>query len=246
MSGDGDATKGLAWAFWLGIACWAAVALLAFLIFGCASATPAPPASVAMLTGQQVVPPNGFIDLCLRDEAECAGGTDSPVPVTLTPAKWSELDAVNDYVNRLPQLDDDANYGVADYWTLPNDRGGDCEDLALMKRSLLLARGWPVSALLLASAEQWNGEYHAALIVATDHGDYVLDNLNREIVAWRDAPYVWKKRQSRERPYLWVMLDKSKFMANPDVLPPLGAPVPFIEAAIKMRPKISTMEARRK
>lgn len=198
-----------------------AIALLAVLLSGCASATATPPVSAPQPAGQQVVPPFGFIDFCVKT-GDCAGGTDSPATVALSPAKWSELAAVDDYVNRIPQVDDDVNYG-RDLWTLPNERG------------------WPVSSLLLATVEQWNGEGHTVLIATTDRGDYVLDNLNREIVAWRDAPYVWKKRQSRERPFVWVDIDRETFKTETNALPPIGEP-PFVAAARSMTLKLARTE----
>lgn len=185
-----------------------------------------------MPVGQQVVPPFGFIDFCLRSEKDCEIGTDTPATPVLTPGRWSELDAVNDYVNRLPQIADEDNYQRSEYWTYPNERGGDCEDLALLKRKMLIERGWPASAVLLATVEQWNRGLHTVVIVETDRGEYVLDNLNREIVAWNEAPYIWKKRQSRERSYIWVNLNRGTFRtAGNDTLPALGETPPFILAA---------------
>jgi len=218
-----------------------AIALLAALLSGCASASATPPVSAPQPAGQQVVPPFGFIDFCVRQVADCSGGTDRPATPALTPAKWSELSTVNDYVNALPQIDDEDNYQRVEYWTYPGERGGDCEDLALAKRKLLIERGWPVSALLLATAEEWNGEFHAVLIVETDRGEFVLDNLNREIVAWHDAPYVWKKRQSRERPFVWVDLDTKTFRAETTPMPRIGEP-PFVAAARSMKMKLARTE----
>ncbi len=184
-----------------------------------------------MPTAQQVMPPSGFIGFCLRNRKDCEGGTDSPVIPELTAARWSELNAVNDYVNRLPQVSDQDRYGKPEYWAYADAQGGDCEDFALEKRRLLIEKGWPVEALLLTTVCEWNGAGHAVLVIETDRGEYVLDNKNWAIVAWKDAPYTWNKRQSRERPYIWVNIDPHTFRtAAPMKLPPLGSPVPFITA----------------
>jgi predicted transglutaminase-like cysteine proteinase len=120
---------------------------------------------------------------------------------------------------------------VREYWTYADAQGGgDCEDLALEKRRLLISQGWPADTLLMATVRQWNGEGHAVLLVETDRGEYVLDNESWRIVASSDAPYIWRARQSRERPYVWVSLDAGNFQHVATKLPPLGAPVPFIEA----------------
>jgi len=195
-------------------------------------------AAVHMPVGQQVVPPNGFISFCLRNPKECEGGTDHPADMTLTPGRWAQLNEVNDYVNRnIPQIEDIDNYGTVENWAYPNEKGGDCEDLALLKRKMLIERGWPASDLLITVVREWNGDGHAILVATTDKGDYVLDNKNWAIVSWAEAPYTWAKRQSRERPYIWVNLDTSSFrVASNETMPPLGAPIPFVEAANRMKP----------
>lgn len=194
-------------------------------------------AALHMASGRQVMPPYGYVAFCLRNSKECEGGTDTPKIAELTPARWSELNDVNNYVNRtVTQVEDIDNYGVAEYWAYPNARGGDCEDLALLKRKMLIERGWPAEDLLMTVVREWSGDGHAVLVVTTDKGDYVLDNKNWAIVAWSDAPYTWIKRQSPKRPYVWVSVDQSDLaVASNETLPPLGAPIPFVAAVEKAR-----------
>lgn len=160
-----------------------------------------------MPTGEFVAPPSGFIDFCRRNKSDCDGGGASPVELELTSERWAELNAVNDEVNGFPEISDEANYGQREYWTYAGANGGDCEDLALQKRQLLIEKGWPADALLLTVVTAWEGAGHAVLLVATDRDEYVLDNKNWAIISWRDAPYAWIKRQSRERPSVWVGVD---------------------------------------
>tara|TARA_R110002124_G_scaffold111602_4_gene265523 strand:+ start:1272 stop:2165 length:894 start_codon:yes stop_codon:yes gene_type:complete len=199
-------------------------------------------ANAYMPVGQQVVPPMGFISFCLDDPTQCEGGTDTPTNMVMTPDRWTELNTINDYVNSsVPQVEDISNYGVSERWSYPNANGGDCEDFALLKRKLLIERGWSPADLLIAVVREWNGAGHAILVVDTDRGEVVLDNKNWAIVAWNDTPYTWVKRQSRERPFVWVNLDTRTFrtIANQTV-PPLGAPIPFVVAAQTARmPKAS-------
>ena len=206
-----------------------AIALIALLLSGCASAAEISSDSSPMQTGQRVMPPTGFIGFCVRHVGDCTGGTDAPQTVILTPEKLLQLAMVNDSVNALPQVLD-----RGEHWDVAGSSGGDCEDLALAKRKMLIESGWPVSSLLLATAERWNGEFHAVLIVATDRGDLVLDNLNRAIVAWDETPYAWKKRQSEMRPFLWVSLDRSTFRSETNALPPIGEPA-FVTSAIRTK-----------
>lgn len=73
---------------------------------------------------------------------------------------------------------------------------GDCEDYALEKRALLLAAGWPEEAVLLAVARLPEGELHTILIVQTDRGDLVLDNLHAAPQRLASLGYDWVSRQA--------------------------------------------------
>ncbi|WP_293506929.1 transglutaminase-like cysteine peptidase [Parvibaculum sp.] len=188
--------------------------------------------AAAMPVGQQSPPPYGYIGFCIRNPDECAGGTDEPADMVLTPARWAELAEVNDWVNRaIPQVDDMTLFQRAEWWAIADERGGDCEDLALLKRKMLIERGWSPDQLLMAVVREWNGDGHAVLLVRTDRGEFVLDNKTWDIALWNDTPYQWIKRQSRERPFIWVNLDRKTFreIAQND-FPPLGEPASFLAA----------------
>lgn len=201
---------------------------------------PPPPIRLdAMPTAQQVLPPFGYIDFCVRHPADCQGGTDAPLRMQLTSARWAELAAVNDAVNALPEISDEDNYGVGEHWAYATTRGGDCEDITLEKRRRLLALGWPAETLLITTAQN-DGKGHALLTVVTDLGDFVLDNQSRSIRLWSDAPYHWRARQSRERPYIWVNADATKFAAMPrPVFPPVGRGAPYMATGATMTASLS-------
>lgn len=201
---------------------------LVLALAGCASM---PPAVDARTEAKQMTPPYGYIGLCLR--AECRGGTDAPVTVTMDAGKWSEINQVNDWVNRnIPEYSDKQLFGRSEYWAIATGRGGDCEDLALLKQKMLRAKGWPMSALLIAEVREWNGDGHAVLLVITDAGALVLDNKTWKIERLRDAPYTLVKRQTRRRPYVWT--DARPDEAPAISYPPIGEP-PFVGAARKMK-----------
>jgi predicted transglutaminase-like cysteine proteinase len=133
--------------------------------------------------------------------------TDLPLPVA-NEVTWQLLVSVNADVNkRVRSISDILHYGVEDYWELPFEGGGDagdCEDYALQKRQLLMSFHVPMSALAIAIVKtSWN-EPHAVLVVRTDMGAYVLDNLTSAIKPWRDAKYTWVKWQSSFNPDIWV------------------------------------------
>lgn len=178
--------------------------------------------------GGEVPPPIGFVQLCMTSHEECLGGTDVPRALHLTHDQLAQLDEVNSAVNSLKQFEDHDDHGHTEHWDFAGENGGDCEDLSLEKRRRLIGLGWPRDALLIATvrhreAADAPGEGHAVLVLATADGDLVLDNLNDDILHWSDTPYEWTEMQSRERPFVWVSLEKA---ISPHLrlayFPPLG------------------------
>lgn len=126
----------------------------------------------------------------------------------MTKEFWSLLEGVNQDVNaRIRPIHDVEQFGFEDYWTLPIATGtmaGDCKDYALEKRRILMAAGVPMSALSITLGMTSWGEHHAVLLVHSNEGDYVLDNLSPWVTPWKEVTYVWTKRQSTENPDIWV------------------------------------------
>ena len=123
--------------------------------------------------------------------AQAAGGR-----VALTADKMAVLQQVNSHVNAtVTEVSDMELYGKADVWALPVNGKGDCEDFALLKRKLLVQRGWPASSLSITVGVTSYGEAHAWLTVATDQGDYVLDNLNSSVLLTQQTGHRTYSRQ---------------------------------------------------
>lgn len=138
-------------------------------------------------------------------------GSNPDKPFELTARRWQELTGINTQVNdQVRSVRDDVLYQRNEWWAYPTNNAGDCEDYALMKRKLLIEKGWPTSSLLITVAKQWNGEGHAVLVAVTDRGEFVLDNMARDVAGWRNAPYQWVMRQSQGDPNIWVNLDPSR------------------------------------
>lgn len=155
----------------------------------------------------QAHPPYGFVQFCEGFAAECAAGPIEARRFGPTPEGLSELDDVNRAVNRSIQPATDLElYGVSERWTLPAARG-DCEDYALLKRYILLRRGWPASALLMTVVRDEQGEGHAVLTARTVQGDFILDNKVEEVKLWHTTPYQFVMRQSYLNPRVWMALD---------------------------------------
>lgn len=151
-------------------------------------------------------PPFGFVQFCERMPEECAGHGAREPHVNIAPARLSELDEINRLVNAMiaPTTDMEL-YGVIEYWTVPKT-SGDCEDYALLKRQILIKKGWPPGALLMTVVRDERGDGHAVLTVRTSQGDYILDNKVADIKLWHRTGYKFVMRQSYVDPRLWMSL----------------------------------------
>ena len=140
--------------------------------------------------------PAAYADFCARQPDQCRITPGAPLTVSVNPANWALLVKINSDENTaIKPMTDADHYGVADYWTIPTDGYVDCEDYALAKRKLLAEAGLPLGALRIAVVIDRQNSRHAVLTVATDRGDYVLDNITSEILPWTNAGFIWLARQ---------------------------------------------------
>lgn len=162
-------------------------------------------------------PPPGYLQFCRTDVMECvrpADGARGPERVTLTAKLSAELKSVNSLVNMMIRPVSDLDlYGEREFWTYPL-KEGDCEDYVLLKRRILISRGWPASVLLITVVRDEVGEGHAVLTVATDAGDLILDNKQSVIRPWSETPYQYIKRQAAGDPMDWVALAPAPLAAE--------------------------------
>lgn len=158
--------------------------------------------------------PSGFLEMCRRDFALCdngaAGGTPGLGRTVLTLALVQDVNrAVN---RRVLQRSDVQTYRVAELWTRPR-RGrratGDCEDLALEKRAMLLALGVEPAKLVLAVTYSQRTGLHTLLVARLDAGDYVLDSASPVVMLWNSTQYSWVRQQSRVDPRSWLTVEQS-------------------------------------
>ena len=119
--------------------------------------------------------PLGYQLMCLKTPAECRGG--GAAKQRLNSDEMSTLKKVNTSVNRKikPRYD-----GDADVWSV-NATSGDCEDYVLAKRRALIKAGFSASALRIAYVKTRSGQDHAVLVVKSNKGDLVLDNLTNQV-----------------------------------------------------------------
>lgn len=193
--------------------------------FGCiwplgpvSSAVAAEPARVAtaerspafMRVYGQAAPPFGFVNFCERQGAQCMSGLSEEPRLFANAERLAELDEVNRVVNTaIEPVTDMELYGVEEYWTIPATKG-DCEDYALLKRKLLIQRGWPISSLLITVVKDEKGAGHAVLTARTSQGDFVLDNKVNAVKLWYRTGYEFIMRQSYLNPRVWMSLDPAE------------------------------------
>lgn len=140
--------------------------------------------------------PLDYTRFCLHHPAECELGTPDAV-TDLAPEVEAEIRRINRDVNqRIRPVKQTTDWRI-------DPEAGNCNDYVVTKRHELMASGLPASALLIAVVRTPAGEGHLVLIVRTDRGDLVLDNLTPEIRRRSETPYTWLKRQSASDATFW-------------------------------------------
>lgn len=157
--------------------------------------------------GRDAKPPSGFLAFCDRNPGECRSFRGQPGKIAFSPELWATLQKVNIAVNSAVRARDDSeHYGITEFWTVPVDGEGDCEDYVLAKKKMLTLLGLATPALRITVA--FNKKVrHAVLTVVTDRGDYVLDNLQDEILPSDQVGYVWVERQDSASRTGWVAMN---------------------------------------
>jgi predicted transglutaminase-like cysteine proteinase len=150
--------------------------------------------------------PPGFLDSCSHYQWFCTTRTSGARQIGQ--ADLLELASkINRRVNfSVSQLSDPENYGVADYWTLPANGSGDCEDFVLQKYKLLLDAGVDSRDLSIAVVLDRQGDNHAVLVLRHGSGDLVLDSLSRRIRPWNRTGYTFLAMQSRDNKTQWEVV----------------------------------------
>ena len=158
--------------------------------------------SGAFLKPQKAIhAPAGFVGLCSRYTWACKGSGRTSVSGK---KKLVLATQINKSVNKqVREIEDLTQYGVEEHWALPTRRGGDCEDLVLLKKKLLVERGVPSEALLIATVLDRKLNSHAVLVMRTRQGDLVLDNLTNKIMPWEKTGYTFLKLQNPKALSRW-------------------------------------------
>lgn len=170
-------------------------------------AMPGAAAAGSMETGRVTSQPIGHYEFCKAHKEECRPVKDAAAAPRVTDYGWGVAREVNSAVNFsiMPRTDMEI-FGREEVWAYP-DVAGDCEDYVLLKRHMLIERGFSPSDVLITVVRKPDGEGHAVLTLRTSDGDYVLDNLEDEIKPWRETPYRYLKRQASTDSGRWVTIE---------------------------------------
>ena len=165
-----------------------------------------PVMSAAILSSGQAGPTPAWIAFCKQMPEECTFDSSEPAIIALNQETWKLLVDVNERVNAtiLPVTDQD-HWGVADRWDYPDDGIGDCEDIQILKRRVLIEAGLPRRAMRMTVVIDELGAGHAVLMVRTNRGDYILDNKRAAVLSWQETGYRYVKREGSEGA-AWVWL----------------------------------------
>jgi predicted transglutaminase-like cysteine proteinase len=175
-----------------------------------------PAHAASMVTGASTTPPVGYAEFCRNFADQCVH-VGKNTPRAYTAKNFNDLQEVDTFVNsKVKPATDQEIYHRAEVWSLPAKSKidgvlyGDCEDYVLLKRKLLIDRGWPTSDLLVTVVFDEVGDGHAVLVARTTRGDFVLDNKNNNVRAWEEVPYRFTERQSVKNPNKWVSLKETR------------------------------------
>ncbi|KAA0699253.1 hypothetical protein DTW90_07490 [Neorhizobium sp. P12A] len=148
--------------------------------------------------------PPAFVSACHRYAWLCSN---RPGRAMSDNEALSLLKQVNSRVNaEVIPAEDVATSGKQDYWSLPINGRGDCEDYALLKKKELLDAGFKSDRLAMTVVLDRNGGNHSVLMARLDSGDYVLDNLGSRVKPWEDTGYTFIARQNFENQRSWQVI----------------------------------------
>lgn len=189
--------------------------ILCPLVLALGVSTPLQANSAFLPLNKPISAPQGALGICERYAWACA-----PTSQAARAIGHEDLVAlarqVNLSVNRqVREVSDYDQYRVAEHWSLPTARGGDCEDFALLKKRELLRRGVAPERLLIATALTPDRVAHAVLILRTDAGDLVLDNLTNRIRPWQKTGYTFLRMQDPAQPARWQLLAVGGLLSKP-------------------------------
>jgi len=186
-----------------------------------------PPTKTLVVTGR-ADPIRAWHELCRTTPGECGVDVSADPVIALTAEVWQRLTVVNRDINdRIRAVSDRDHWGVEDRWNFPDDGSGDCEDIQLLKRKILIEGGLPRRAMRMTVVIDEEGGGHAVMMVRTDRGDLILDNRRSSILPWTQTGYIYIKAEGQDG-IEWMSLGG---VASPIVVANNDEPPPSVSTA---------------
>lgn len=175
------------------------VIVMAFL----AMMFPAHGSQFLLLSEEEAPAPLGMRELCAQTPTSVACISTEPTRVSLDRFADTLL-RVNEEVNVSLEVRPDP-IGT-DVWEL-DASAGECEEYVLAKLQKLVKAGVPRGALAITALQMQEGVWHGVLLVRTDQGDFVLDNMRNDIVRWDLLTgYTFRAQETADNPLLWKLV----------------------------------------
>ncbi len=134
-----------------------------------------PLASEPIQAVERAVPIGAWTKFRQKQLQECQIDCSQPARVPLTPGVWATLIRGNETSTQSFWRSQTRRTGV---WRIGGTilMMGDCEDMQLLKRKLLVGAGLPHRALRMTVVIDEQGQGYAVLMARIDRGDFILDN----------------------------------------------------------------------
>lgn len=147
--------------------------------------------------------PAGYFQMLIEQRGPRA--STRPERIQWSGYAWEAIARINQAVNAaITPVTDARLHGIADHWTDDDVRAGDCDDYVMTKRRRLAQAGYHLGALLPMIGFR-GAERHAVLVIRTDAGDVVADNLRPDVLPWNRARLLIRPEKivSPESPVTW-------------------------------------------
>lgn len=184
--------------------------LVAFMLMGANSAF----AGQTIKTGAKAPQPPGQAEFCKTWAQECAYvGTPKQKIVWDTRTRSSAERINKRYNHSITPTSDFESCGKEECWTRDTGRG-DCEEYARAKRQALINQGFSPGNVRMAFVRarvkepgkpaEWVG--HWVVVLNTNKGDYVMDNLRPAILPWNKTGHKFVQIVSVQNTGSWVLI----------------------------------------
>lgn len=129
-------------------------------------------------------------------------------PFDAAPDNLDRVQDINLRINRaiLPYEDSDT-YHREDEW-IPASLFGDCEDIVMAKKLALHNElNIPMHQLSMAVVLTEDNVGHAVLLLHSNQGTFVLDNLSQQLTRWENTSHRFIQREHRRYGQQWVRIN---------------------------------------